>query len=390
MRVLKIKVDGLKLFKGSLELDFTTQQRVRKEKNEMLYEISPKIRTNNALAYIGINASGKTTTLKVISFVIQMLNNVSINNIESKDILKGLKKDEKIIFETYFSIGNDTIKKLVTTIIKDKTSIEGDEKYIIDDEIIWSKSVKSVDTIKSLFCFNNNEKSHTRDKDEEYLPDDISIIIALNKKNGIKINYKDTIDWTNVNLIRMLGDFPKELIAFLDPSIEYLESNLNEDEKLEIRLKFRFKDEIVLYSPMELTKYLSSGTIKGINLFINAMMVLKEGGYLIVDEIENHFNKEIVSTLLRFFMNSKVNKKGAVIIFSTHYSELLDEFERNDNIFIVRNRGGIQVDNLTNILDRNDIKKSEIYQSGYLEGTVPAYEAYIDLKRIIVEYGGEK
>jgi hypothetical protein len=133
-----------------------------------------------------------------------------------------------------------------------------------------------------------------------------------------------------------------------------------------------------------LTKYLSSGTIKGINVFVNAMKVLDKGGYLLIDELENHFNKEIVSTLIRFFMNSKVNRKGAVIVFSTHYPELLDEFERNDNIFIVRNRGGIQVDNLSNILDRNDIKKSEIYQSGYLQGTVPAYEAYMDLKKVIV------
>ena len=140
-----------------------------------------------------------------------------------------------------------------------------------------------------------------------------------------------------------------------------------------------------MYSPLELTKYLSSGTIKGINVFINAMMVLEKGGYLIIDELENHFNKEIASTLIRFFMNHDVNKKGASIIFSTHYSELLDEFERNDDIFIVKNNGGISVENLSKLLTRNDIKKSEIYQSGYLHGTAPEYEAYIDLKKAIIK-----
>lgn len=39
--------------------------------------------------------------------------------------------------------------------------------------------------------------------------------------------------------------------------------------------------------------------------FTLAQEVLKDGGYLIVDEIENHFNKEIVSTLIRFFMDGK-------------------------------------------------------------------------------------
>ena len=135
---------------------------------------------------------------------------------------------------------------------------------------------------------------------------------------------------------------------------------------------------------MGLDKYLSSGTIKGISVFMNAFFAFEDGGYLIVDEVENHFNREIVSTLIRFFRDSKVNKYGAVIIFSTHYSELLDEFERNDNIFIVRNRKGISADNLSNILKRNDIKKSEAYQSDFLEGSVPTYEAYIALKKVLI------
>ena len=56
------------------------------------------------------------------------------------------------------------------------------------------------------------------------------------------------------------------------------------------------------------------------------------------------------------------------------------EYDRNDGICIVRNRNGITVENLSNILKRNDIKKSDAYQSGFLEGTTPAYEAYMALK----------
>ena len=61
---------------------------------------------------------------------------------------------------------------------------------------------------------------------------------------------------------------------------------------------------------------------------------------------------------------------------------MLDEFERNDSIYIVRNKGGIGVENLSSILKRNDIKKSEVYDSGYLVGTVPEYEAYMALKKV--------
>ena len=85
--------------------------------------------------------------------------------------------------------------------------------------------------------------------------------------------------------------------------------------------------------------------------------------------------------MMRFFMNSKLNKNGGTLIFSTHYSELLDEYDRNDSIYIIRNRGGIEVENLCAILKRNDIKKSDAYQSGFLEGTTPMYEAYMQLKK---------
>ena len=131
----------------------------------------------------------------------------------------------------------------------------------------------------------------------------------------------------------------------------------------------------------DLEQYLSSGTIKGIVTFSMAKAVLKSGGYLLVDEIENHFNKEIVTTLIRFFMDADLNRNGGVLIFTTHYPELLDEYDRNDSIYIIRNRGGIAAENLSDILTRNDIKKSDAYQSGYLQGTTPAYEAYLNLKK---------
>ena len=131
--------------------------------------------------------------------------------------------------------------------------------------------------------------------------------------------------------------------------------------------------------------YLSSGTIKGLTVFKFAERVLEVGGYLVVDELENHFNKEIVSVLMGFFTDNKINKNGATLIFSTHYPELLDNVSRNDCIYITRNTNGISVENLANILKRNDLKKSDAYQSDMLKGTAPSYEAYIKLKRKLKE-----
>ena len=116
-----------------------------------------------------------------------------------------------------------------------------------------------------------------------------------------------------------------------------------------------------------------------------AISTFNEGGYLLVDELENHFNKEIVATLIRFYSNPRINKMGATLIFSTHYPELLDEFERTDSIYISRNKGGITAQKLNTILDRNDIKKSEAYKSDYLNGTAPSYDSYIDFKEALIK-----
>lgn len=388
MRILKIKVNGLKLFSNDLEVDFTTTQRVRNDKNEMLHKISPQIYQNNAIAFVGINASGKTTTLKVISFVIEMLNNEPISKIKNNTILNGLTGKDQSEFDIYFSVQSDYVYKLKTTIVKKEFINEVENEFVIKSEQLWRKDIKRIKTKKSIFDFSNFEPIQIRQGDEEYLPDDVSIMISLNKKNHMKINFQDLINWTNINLVRIVGEFPQELITFLDSSIEYLHTNIDKDDKnVEIRLKFKGKEEILIKSPLELEKYLSSGTIKGINVFINAMIVLSKGGYFIIDEIENHFNKELAATLVRFFINHKVNKKGAVILLSTHYPELLDEFERSDNIYITRNNGGISVENLSKILKRNDIKKSEVYQSGYLQGTTPAYESFIEFKKALIRFG---
>ena len=100
--------------------------------------------------------------------------------------------------------------------------------------------------------------------------------------------------------------------------------------------------------------------------------------------LSTHPLLSVYTTLVRFFMDSRFNKNGGTLIFTTHYPELLDEYDRNDGIYIVRNCNGITVENLSYILTRNDIKRSYAYQSGFLEGTTPTYEAYIRLKESLI------
>jgi len=383
MKILKLRVSGLPHFKDVLEVDFWAQQRVEPKKSENLYCLFSNIYTNNAVSFVGINASGKTTNLKVISFVLNLLNNRSINSMDNNDILEGMEIDGSVEFDTYFHHDHQ-LYRLYTLIKKEIDGKEGSEKYVIGKERIWSKDEKKIKTKKGLFEFENADLYMERDNDEAYLMEDVSIMVAFHKKSESKIFMRDMSQWVNFNVLNIMGEFPKELLAFLDPSIESIRFDIKK-EKVAIALKFKGKKELILDSPILLDHYLSSGTIKGMGIFMSAIFAFMEGGYLIVDELENHFNREIMATLLRFFMDDKVNKRGATLIFSTHYSEFLDEFERNDAIYITTNKGGIRAENLANILKRNDMKKSEAFQSGHLMDTVPAYESYMDLKKAIMK-----
>jgi len=377
MKLLKVAISGLPLFNGELEIEFAAAQRVSPENAENMYNVFGRIYQNNAIAVVGINASGKTSLLKVLTFAMGVLkSNMPINSMPCKEILEGLTSEQEVIIKSYFSSVLGQVHYLRTVIRKNK------DRYFIAEEELKSKSITKSMTKKAMYSFDNVQPDIVRNEREEYLLDDMSIMVAFNKRSNDSITYVDMLQHTDTNQLAILDDVPMEMIAFFDPCIEYLRI---QDKKKgpDIRLKFYNKEEIVITNIADLNHYLSSGTIKGINTFVYAMRTFETGGYLIVDELENHFNKEIVSTLIRFYRDKRVNPNGAVLVFTTHYAELLDEFERNDNIYIVRNRNGITAQNMSDVLKRNDIKKSEAYESGFLEGTVPVYESYMALKKML-------
>ena len=379
MKLLRITAEGLPLFKEKLDLSFYAQQRVAEEQKNILYPLFSNIYMNSATGFIGINASGKTSVLKVILLALEILNNEPINHIESRDILGDSRRIKLNMF--FYSREMEEICELETIIIAQKNKSEG-IRYCISSESLWTKSIDEVITRKAMLNFDGKDPVMIRSNQEDFLSDDVSIMIARNKKTKEHMRIVNLLKYTNENVLPLSKDIPVEVITFLDPTIEKLYFDENDNKTL-IHLQFRGKEEIILNNPIELNNYLSSGTVKGMIIFTLAQEVLQSGGYIVVDEVENHFNKEIVTTLMRFFMDSKLNRNGGTLIFSTHYPELLDEYERNDGIFITRNRNGITVENLSNILKRNDIKKSDAYQSGFLEGTTPTYEAYMQLKKSI-------
>lgn len=382
MKILRIKVQGLSLYKNIFDISFCAVQRVHKNHLNSVYNLFGNIYVNTVEVFAGINASGKTTALKVVSFTSVLLGAAPLS---AEFVPQILDDGIKTIFDIDFFL-DGKIYHLTSEVIKHRNQ-DGKPKVRILSERLWVKSVSSKINKSNLWDYDKENPVRVRDNSDEYLPDDVSIMIAINKQIVKQSIFVDLVMFTNFNLFLPDGGLvPTEIISLLDPTIEYISVETLND-KVITRLKFFRKEEIVLLNPAELNVYLSSGTVKGVRVFSDAARVLKNGGYMIVDEIENHFNRELVASLLRLFLNKKTNPKGAVLIFSTHYSELLDELDRNDAVFITRSDEGLVVDNLNDLLNRNDVKKSDVYQSNFLGGTAPKYTALLKLQKSIIQGG---
>lgn len=379
MRLLHIDATGFPLFKSELHFSLIAQQRVEVDDRDYLYnpvKDSP-FYLNNVSAIIGINASGKTSVLKIILLALGILNNEPVSHCETKDIL-GDAEDAELVM-TFLSDSGELcqLETHLNVQIRENTRL-----YRISYEILKKKDFKDVKTKAKLTDFAGVEPFMTRSDNDIYLADDISIIIAYNKQNDSRLCVKSLLSMTDINVLPEFDDISLDVVQFLDPTIEAL--FFDKEDKNTVHLKFKDQDEIKLSDSGVLNRFLSSGTIKGIVAFSYGIQVLKAGGYLVIDELENHFNKEITATLVRLFLNASVNINGGTLVFSTHYPELLDEFDRNDCIFIARNQKGITLSVLSELLKRNDVKKSEAYQSDMLKGTAPSYEAYMRLKKSLV------
>lgn len=380
VRILRIKVNGLPLYKNPFDISFCAVQRVQSSHLNSVYKLFGNIYVNTVEAFAGINASGKTTALKVVSYTSMLLGAAPLN---AEFIPQILGENIVTVFDIDF-YADEKIFHLTSEIIRLKKN-DGTFVVRIVSEKLWKKTVTSKINKTNLLDFNGLEPVRVRNNSDEYLPDDVSIMIAVNKQLQNKSMFVDLALFTNFNLfLPDGGSVPTEIISLLDPTIEYITVE-NVNDKVITRLKFYGQKELVLLNPAELNIYLSSGTVKGVRVFSDAVRVLKNGGYLIVDEVENHFNRELVASLLRLFTNKRTNPKGAVIIFSTHYPELLDELERNDSVFITRSDHGLTVDNLNSLLKRNDMKKSEVYQSNFLGGTAPKYTSLVALQKSIIK-----
>lgn len=382
LKLLNIKVNGYKLLEDNFTFDFLTRTKVLEADLEKeVLKIDNVLYSFRTLAIVGGNSSGKSTVLALILKTIDFLSSgrwVYVEN-EFKFDTINLSIDFYMDGYIYFYTVN---------LLKNNSENDRNNLYaIIDKETLFRKKYSKAKGKKNLDTLDD-----ATDVTATHLQNslkDTSAIINLVKDNILvdAFTNNNVIDFNegllSNSFYNILNNSNPELassiIKLLDDSIEYIKSDSSDYVKFK-----RYNEEEKVLKKIEFISILSSGTFRGIELYLRAIKAIKTGKVFIVDEIENCFQKNVVFNLIYLFNDAKINKKNAQLIFSTHYTEILDILNRQDSINIThKNNGKISIKNLKDYDIRVELSKSKQFDNNTFNTSIN-YQQLMEVRRNLI------
>lgn len=348
------------------------------DKEFELHEIREDLFVFNTLGIIGKNASGKTTAVELLSVVYDIFSNFRIKN--SERVFRFVDNIVNLDI-TFFHEG--IIYRYVTDLVKNSNSVDSTLVFFKNEKLY--KRVYKKNHARNVFEFSKFEEVVK----EIILPEDTSMLYLVLKEISLRGIYCSSDDnmyrdyASSFNVYKLLDNNPSVVTSLLKMFDEHLmDIKMINENKFKIIYSNKLEREV---SDNELYEILSSGTTKGFGLFTYVVYSLRTGSDLIIDEIENHFHKTLVENLVNLYKDKSVNKKNATLIFTTHYSELLDLFGRSDNIYISKYDDKIYLENMyENYKFRPELSKSNKFYENEFNTNV-SYDALMNFKKELMK-----
>lgn len=384
MKLLRVKANNFKNCADGFTIDLVAKSRKTAEDKEYeLQEIAPDLHVYNTMAFIGKNASGKTSAIELLDMAYSILGGFRI---EDKHYsydgveLEIIFYHEGYIFLYETVLGSD---KLENRAVFTKEGVYRKKYYKTNVRDIYNRDDFEKMPVP-LFSSSRKELDTSLEDGHSLLPEDTSRLFYTLGKRTTRAVYFDSYEVgtdtyrLTFNALKNYGidsSILGRVLRIFDENVESLEML---DEK---NYKLTFRGEIKTISDTQLIHLLSSGTTKGLLLYILMVASLKEGFDLLIDEVENHFHKTLVENMISLYKDKNVNKHNATLVFTTHYCEVLDQMGRQDNIWICKSGKQVTLSNMYEDYQiRPELLKSKQYYNNAFQTAVD-YEALMGLKK---------
>lgn len=371
LKLLRVRTSGYKNCCDDFTIDFIAKSKKTSEDKEYeLLEIAEGLYVFGTGAFIGKNASGKTSAIELLSACYSILGEFRL---EDRNIYDGTFL-EIIFYHEGF------IYKYTTVLKTDSAS--GNRVIFFDQHIYKKQYFKS--KVRNICDENGFEEI----SDLGELPEDTSIVFFVLKSRKVHAVYFDC-DGKGQETYRLLFNamnkykIPKRTFGKI---IKIFDSNICGIEMIDDkRYRLTYCGKETELADSQLVYMLSSGTTKGVFLYTLMVAALENGFDLLVDEVENHFHKTLVENMVALFKDKSVNKKSARLIFTTHYCEVLDLFNRQDNIWVAKSGDKISLENMYASYDvRSELLKSRQFYNNTFD-TAVNYDDLMALKKDLMK-----
>ena len=367
MKLLKVKANHFKNCKDGYTIDLVARSRKTAEDKEYeLQEVAPDLYVYATAAFVGKNASGKSTAIELLDCCYSILGDFRLEG-------KHYSYDDVQLEITFYH--EDFLYLYEVTLGAGSTL--GNQAAFRNEHIYRKPYYKT--NVKEIYDRN----SYVELTELGDLPEDTSNIFFVLKKKQTRAVFFDSFG-NGTDTYQMLFKAMKSYgisIDVLTNILRIFDENISDLQRLDdhnYRLVFQGRE--MTLSDTQLIYMLSSGTTKGLLLYTMVVASLKEGFDLLVDEVENHFHKTLVENIISLYKDKTVNKKQATLIFTTHYCEVLDQMGRQDNIWICKANSHVYLSNMyADYQIRPELLKSRQYYNNAFQ-TAVNYEELMALK----------
>lgn len=354
----KIHIENYKGINKKIELDFIAKGRNRDNSN-CYYNIDNRTSINRIIGILGSNSTGKTSIVSALMFIgsflqtpifldslINTIREIEEDNDLSEKEKETLKKKVNLI-KNGPSFQNQNINsEAKSTFLSVEMYIDSKENYtgfyqytleysreynmVLRESLDYKKNLKAI--YRTIISNEKDTKSKVGD-------------LYRNYKNLIDMNVKLSDKENNSNLFKYIETFIEN---YLDNTRVFYASNLINIDEEDFIEELNSKEKISFYSNIlnmidarliNLQKendkiyiinnkgnklkfeYLSDGTLRCLTILYNMVKIVKNGGILVIDELELNLSMDLIKLLINLFINSSSESQ---LIFTTNISQIFD------------------------------------------------------------------